>query len=454
MTIGVRLGFAVAAGVPVLVLVSMGPVAALVGTPSVLVWSVSACLGFLMSLAFAGLASSFPNSTGGIGALAAQVLGQRSRKLALLAQWSYWFGWSPALAINGILFGTYVRDTLLPATPGWTAVLLASALLVASATINHFGLRPGALLQAGLAVCVFGAMGLLLAGALGYGRFTPSHLAPFEPPGGWMSSRGLVAIGGALFIAGWSAYGSELALSYATEYRRRAPDAVRALVLVGLASIVAYCAIPLTLVAVLGIARVQDDPAVGLAPLAQQTAGGGPGWIVGVLVVALVLVLNMVTVASSRLLYQMGRNGDAWRRLGRLNRHGVPGNALRFDLVANVLLLVVAMALNRGRTTDLPIALLAASNVGYFVSISLALAAAWLNRRGVPADRRAHRVGGWPARLGPGLAGFNVLLLVCAGFAWGWDHVALGVLVLLSVTGAMGALATRARPAAVSRRSA
>lgn len=444
LSIGVRLGAAVASGVPALILVSMGPVAALAGTPSVLVWCVSSVIGFLMALAFAELASCFPETSGGIGPLGAAALGPRRQKLGFLSQWTYWFGWSPALAINGILVGTYLRNALMSGAPEWTAVPLAALVLAVTAAINHFGVRPGAVLQAGLMVCAFGAIGLLLAGTLLSHGFDPGNLAPFQPPGGWLSHQGLLAVGGALFLAGWSAYGSELALCYSTEYRGRSRDAVSALLIVGLASVIAYSAIPLTLIGVLGLARIEEDPAVSLAPL-LQAAESAAIWIVVLLALTLVLALNMVTISSSRLLYQMARNGAGWSMLGRLNRYGVPSAALKFDLVVNVLLLLVCLAVTGGRSANIPIALLAASNVGYFTSIILALAAAWLNHRRLHEAHHHLHIRDGLVHLGLGLAGLNAILLVCGGVVWGWDRVGVGVVVLLVTMGFMGVLTVRRR---------
>src|ERR1019366_5647595 len=136
----------------------------------------------------------------------------------------------------------------------------------------------------------------------------------------------LIAVTGGLFLAGWSAYGSELALSYGTEYRRGVRDAVKTLVIMAVTSVIAYSLLPVILVGVVGVPRIQADPAVALAPLAQQVAGGMADLVVGVLVLALLLGVNMVMIASSRTLYQLARDGNAWRFLGKVNRHGVPGN--------------------------------------------------------------------------------------------------------------------------------
>ena len=47
----------------------------------------------------------------------------------------------------------------------------------------------------------------------------------------------LIAVAGALFVAGWSAYGAELALSYGTEYRNGARDAADAAVAIAFVAI-------------------------------------------------------------------------------------------------------------------------------------------------------------------------------------------------------------------------
>jgi amino acid transporter len=442
--ISMRLGIVISSGVPILVLLSLGPVAGLAGPPSVLVWALSAAMGFCMALAFAELAASHPGLTGGIGVLAAHVFAPRSRALALVSQWSYWFGWSPALAINGILVGTYLRGMIMPHAPGWTEVALATAVLGGNAAVNHFGLRAGGRFQVMLVCGVVGGIALLASGAVLSGQFEVARLVPFAPPGGWLSGHGIVAIGGGLFIAGWSAYGAELALSYSAEYRDGTREAVRALVIVAAVSVITFTIVPLILIGVVGTAQVQADPSVALLPLARLAAGGAADAVVIILVIALTISLNMVTIGSSRALYRMARNGQALASLGRLNRHGVPGNALRFDLAVNVTLLLAVTLLNRGHTASIPIALLAAANVGYFLSISLALIAAWLNHRRAPAAHRHLTIRTGLVNFTLGLAALNFVLIVFAGFAWGWANLALGVAVLAC---AMALFARRPGPA-------
>jgi amino acid transporter len=446
-TISGRFGVAIAAGVPVLVLVSMGPVAALVGNASIVVWLVSAVIGFLMALIFAELAGGYPRVNGGVAVLAAEVLQPRSRALARVAQWSYWFGWSPALAINGLLVGAYVQRIAFPDGPAWTAALIAGLVLVMSATVNHFGMQVGARLQVVLVACVVAVVGLLFFGALAKGNMNVDHLHPFAPPDGWLSSAGVLGLAGGLFIAGWSAYGSELALSYATRYRSGVMQAIRVLVVVALVSVFAFGVIPFLLLTVVGPEGLRADPADAFMMLSERSTDVGANVVLGVLVLALVLGLNMIALASSWTLHQMSARGDAWPALGRLNRHGMPAQALRFDVGVNLLLIAVLTALARGNTAQVPIALLAAANVGYFISMTLALAAAWLNHRR-PVRRGLLRLRTGLARLGPAIAGLNILMLASAAWAWGWQNIAVGTLMLGGIVG-LGAIARRGRRATV-----
>lgn len=413
-----------------LVLVSMGPVAALVGPPSFLIWAASAVIGLLMALAFAELIAAYPKESGGIGMLAARVLQSGHPRLALLSRWSYWFGWCPALAINSLLFGTYLQQILVPKTPGWISALFAGAVLASSFTLNTFGLRHSASLQVVLAACVAVGVALLTIGPLVAGQFDLHNLTPFAPPGGWTSATGLIAIGGALFIAGWSAYGSELALSYGSEYSGGARAAVGVMVAIAIVSVITYAAVPLVLVGTVGVARIQEDPAIALIPLVQHAARGFGALVLGLLMAGLWLSLNMIMISSSRLVYQMARNGDSWLTLGQLNRHGAPANAMRFDLSVNLMLLAIIVAVNGGRTAGVPLALLAASNVGYFIAIILALVAASMVHRRHSSEPGGFRMRPGVIRLGVFLAGVNAVLLVCGGFAWGWLQLGTGALLL------------------------
>ena len=64
-TIDWKKTFWIASGVPPLVLFSIGGIAATVGTPSYIVWTLSILMGFTQSFTYAEIAGMFPNKSGG-----------------------------------------------------------------------------------------------------------------------------------------------------------------------------------------------------------------------------------------------------------------------------------------------------------------------------------------------------------------------------------------------------
>ena len=63
-TIDWKKTFWIASGVPPLVLFSIGGIAATVGTPSYIVWTLSIIMGFAQSFTYAEIAGMFPNKSG------------------------------------------------------------------------------------------------------------------------------------------------------------------------------------------------------------------------------------------------------------------------------------------------------------------------------------------------------------------------------------------------------
>ena len=429
--VGWPLGVALASGAPALVLVAAAPIALLVGPPSVVVWAASAVVGMLMAIVFAELAAVFPGQGGGVATLAAAAFKPRRPFLALVGQWSYWVGWSPAMAISAGLIGEYVHDSVAPQSTGWVAWLIATALLVLSAFLNHFGIRACARVQVLLVTAALAAVALLtVLPLLGRGPVS-ARLVPFAPPDGWASWGAPGAILGGLFLAGWSAYAAEIALTYGPEHRDGVRGAVRSLLVTGMVMVGVCTVLPLALYATVGASA--PDPEGTLALLRAGADPVGSAVLPAVALVALLLGLNTIAIGDSRLLCQMARNGDAWAFLGRLNDHGVPANALLFDVVANAGLLALALVITGGSVATIPVTLLTAANVGYLTSLSLALVATWLARRERPEAPRAFRAPRGFVTGGLALAGFNALLILGAGAAWGWRNVALGVVLLAGV---------------------
>ena len=115
--IGWKDAFWVASGVPALVLFSIGGIAATVGTPSVLVWTLSVLFGFIQAFTYAEIAGLFPNKSGGasVYGAAAVALFQVHRALSV---WCNWLAWTPVLASAvASRRGTFSMPCLRPTRP-------------------------------------------------------------------------------------------------------------------------------------------------------------------------------------------------------------------------------------------------------------------------------------------------------------------------------------------------
>ena len=112
--IGWKDAFWVASGVPALVLFSIGGIAATVGTPSVLVWTLSVIFGFLQAFTYAEIAGLFPNKSGGASVYGAAAWVRYSKFIAPLSVWCNWLAWTPVLAIGCGIAAGYILNALLP----------------------------------------------------------------------------------------------------------------------------------------------------------------------------------------------------------------------------------------------------------------------------------------------------------------------------------------------------
>ena len=428
-------GFYIATGVPALVLVSIGPLAVQVGPPSVLVWIISVVIGMLMSFVFAEIASMFPEKTGGIPIFAAVAYRKYTPLVGPIVTWGYWFAWSPVLAINGLLVGGYVNASVFHSTNAWINWIIGAIVLVLFFAINHYGIRQGAYAQLVLGICAI--VPLLLLGIVPWfrGQVDFARFTPFAPVGGgWGSVNGWITFFGALFVAGWSAYAFETAVSYCAEFRNPKSDAPKAILSSGVLALVCFTLVPLALIGALGMNTIVKDPSVALVPLAKQVFGGVGGQVIVVLlIVALLLSTNTAMMGSSRALYQMSRDGNTFRFMGKLNRHGVPDRAMAFDVIFNLALMAFAVWASGGVVgVGASVFVLAASTVGYMTALALVLFGAYLLRRDYPTAERPYRAPRGFIGLGLFLAVLNILFMVAGWWLWGWLSIVIGALIVLS----------------------
>lgn len=109
-----RGAFWVAAGVPPLVLFSIGGIAGVAGKAAFVVWMLSMTMGFLQSFTYAEMAGMFGNKSGGTSVYGATAWLRYSKVIAPLSVWCNWFAWSPVLSLGCAIAAGYVLNALFP----------------------------------------------------------------------------------------------------------------------------------------------------------------------------------------------------------------------------------------------------------------------------------------------------------------------------------------------------
>ncbi|MGL4236559.1 APC family permease [Tabrizicola sp.] len=106
--------FWVAAGVPPLVLFSIGGIAGTTGKLAFAVWIISMIMGFLQSFTYAEMAGMFGNKSGGTSVYGATAWLRYSKLIAPLSVWCNWFAWSPVLSLGCVIAAGYILNALFP----------------------------------------------------------------------------------------------------------------------------------------------------------------------------------------------------------------------------------------------------------------------------------------------------------------------------------------------------
>jgi amino acid transporter len=437
--------FWIASGVPALVLTSIGTIAATVGTPSVLVWTVSVAFGLIQSAVFAEIAGMYPHKSGGASVYGAMAWAPYSKFIAPISVWCNWLAWSPVLAIGAGLGAGYLITALFPPDSlinTWSLSLvdlgalkeglelrinaqfvIAAALLLLVFVLQHHGVLRTARVQTIMGVAVLVPLLVIGVVPLLTGDVASANFVPFEPLDVGWGMEGWTLIAGGLFLAAWSAYAFETSVCYTREFKDPSRDTPRAIFSSGLVCLVIYVLVPLTFLGVLGLDRLVEDDIVagsGVAAAMVEMIGGGAviGNLLTVMLILALLLSVMTTMAgSSRTLYQGSLDGWLPRYLGKANQHGAPARAMWTDLGFNLVLLLMSDY----------VFVLAASTVCYMIFNFLNLNAGWLHRRDNPDVPRPWRAPTVLIGAGAVLAFVNALLLGWGANVWGQGALATGL---------------------------
>ena len=410
----------VALGTTMLVTVSLGPMAAEIGTASIAVWLLSAAVGAVQCLVIAELACRFPDRAGGTSLYAQSALGHLSPVLGAVSSWGYWLAWSPGIAVNVILAARTLRGTV---WPGGNTLLIALVLMAGLYGMSALGLRMTMRLLAVTTVLAAVPLLTITAGLL----IRPSLLHadrvfPVEVPGrGWRSTGTWALMLKWTFVAAWSAYGAEMASTVVAEMRSTSRGIWQAMTIAGAAGVLGFGLVPILLLASVGADGLAGDPATVFLPAARLVFGSAGGTVVNLmLVAALVLGAQAFLIGSSRTIYQMAVDRHLPRRFAAVNRFGVPIGSIVLD----VTVIVAFLVLFGERVVDI----VAAANVAYLV-VFILLPVAFISVRARGAGMLPRPFDG----VAVALIAFNTVVLVAGGVQWGWRVMATGGGALLLV---------------------
>jgi len=142
--------FWVAAGVPPLVLFSIGGIAGTTGKLAFVVWIISMIMGFLQSFTYAEIAGMFGNKSGGASVYGATAWLRYSKFIAPLSVWCNWFAWSPVLSLGCAIAAGYILNALfaIPAADSqavldWVAANAANYTETTQSVVDYIAANAG-----------------------------------------------------------------------------------------------------------------------------------------------------------------------------------------------------------------------------------------------------------------------------------------------------------------------
>jgi len=170
-----------------------------------------------------------------------------------------------------------------------------------------------------------------------------------------------------------------------------------------------YTLIPFSMLAVLGLSKVQSDPLALFSTFAQHVFNI-PGLnviLTAFLTVALLLSSLNAIMGVGRSLYQMAVDGQSLRLFTHLNQHGVPDVSMGFNVVLGLAVMLFGA----------PAVIYVFSNVGYVGSFVPVLIGYYFLRQWRPELRRPFRLPEWAKYIALAVAAFY-LFVWAVGLPW------------------------------------
>jgi amino acid transporter len=411
-------GFVIGLCQPAFLLGSLGFTLATIGVwGSVLLWGISATVGLLQNFIYSESAAMFPDKPGGIALYAHEGWRSRFSLFGPIAAFGYWIGWSVVLSFVGNIVGALIVAEWFPKSGdavgdayfnlGFAdfglAQLIAVFVILGVWLFNVLGVRPS--LWVGYTTGALLMVPLFIFIVMPYftGDWSSANLEYVHNGGD--PSLGFSDLSVALmwlFIMCWSAYGIEVAASFAPEYHDTKRDTAKALKSVAAFSLFVYIFLPLGLGGVVG--STGDYGSFYVSALKEIAGPVLGGFAVVCLIASLILAMNTATADGGRALYGIARDDMTIKWLYHLNRFHVPARGMSVDMVVNIGLLLLLGANN--------FVILYISNIGYVFCHVLALSGFLLLRRDRPEWPRPIKMSGIWLPIAGVLAVYNLVLVL------------------------------------------
>ncbi len=370
----------IALGVPILILPSIGYTAGYLWGFSIVLWILSVLQGFIQNSAFGEMTTVFPDATG-LPGCAQKVFSKendtdskydRGKFIGAFCAWCYWFAWTPVVAIFTLTIGAYIRGFVpdLAEAGIWLDLLLGLIIVSGMLLVGARGLTGGSATALILALISLVPLVIILIAPMITGHFEFSNITSGGSgllPTGWdWKSGDLVIFLGLMAMAQWSACAWETAAVYGPEYKEPKSDVPKALFSCGIICLMLYALTQISVVGTLGIPGIEGALVDPLNPMAQLVFGDA-GRVVAMimLICAMLMIIQTGFLGSSRTLHSMSMEGNLPKWFSKTNARGNPVNAMVFVSCFNLILI----------TVNSPVAVLAASSLGYTLAVGIALAA-------------------------------------------------------------------------------
>jgi amino acid transporter len=367
------------------VFTTVGFMIGLVGAWSVIaIWAVSMVVATAQAFLFAEMATMFPDTAGGVAAYANEGFRRYTVFVGPIVSWGYWLAYSLVQAAVALIFGQVVQAQWFPEQTWGIDVLgvhiglahvLAAAALVSVFLLNIFGIRPAARVTS-LGVIIFTVfVSVMVVLPFIEGKWSGAELT-------WRLDDPKLALV-LLYLAGWTTYAVEGPSLFAPEYRSPGTDTPKAIRVCAMLMIGVFTIVPFVVSGTIGEKAIGDNPNGYAVDVMNLLWPGSSPLVVAVVAIGLWVTLVGTSAQAGRALLGISRSDLTVKQLSALNRYGMPGRALGVDLAVNVLILFLV-----GNT----VAIVAASNLGYFICCGLACWAYVLLRRDRPAWPRPYRL--------------------------------------------------------------